>query len=89
MRIGLYGMPAAGKTYILDKLNFVKVIPGSTMLREICPEFDQKDEEEKNAVRRELAGSLANIDTFIIDGHYAFGDKIAFTEEDGCLDDAF
>ena len=34
------------------------------MLREICPEFDQKDEEGKNEVRRELADRLANIDTF-------------------------
>ena len=89
MRIGLYGMPAAGKTYILNKLDFIKVVSGSLMLREICPEFDQKDEEEKNEVRRKLADRLATIDTFIIDGHYAFGDKKAFTEKDGCLYDAF
>ena len=89
MRIGLYGMPTAGKSYILDRLDFIKVMAGSRMLREICPDFDAKDEAGKAAVRQELADMLATTDTFIMDGHYAFGDKIAFTENDGRLYDAF
>lgn len=89
MRIGLYGMPTAGKSYILDRLDFIDVVSGSKMLREICPAFDSKDEAGKGAVRRELADLLANRDTFIMDGHYAFGDRIAFTENDGRLYDAF
>ena len=40
MRIGLYGMPTAGKTYILDKVDFLEVMSGSVLLREICPTFD-------------------------------------------------
>lgn len=89
MRIGFYGMPTAGKSYILERLDFIEVLSGSKMLREICPGFDSKDEVEKEAVRRELADLLAAKDTFIMDGHYAFGDKIVFTQNDGCLYDAF
>lgn len=29
MRIGLYGMPTAGKSYILGKLDFIEVVMGS------------------------------------------------------------
>lgn len=89
MRIGLYGIPTAGKSYILDRLDFIKVMAGSRMLREICPDFDAKDEAGKTAVRQELADMLATTGTFIMDGHYAFGDKIAFTEKDGLLYDVF
>lgn len=89
MKIGLYGMPAAGKTYILDRIDFIDVVQGSRLLREMCPEFDVKSPEEKNATRMELANSLKKRDSFIIDGHYAFGDEIAFTESDGQLYDVF
>ncbi len=89
MRIGLYGMPTAGKSYILDKIDFIKVMAGSKMLREICPGFDSKDETGKGAVRQQLADILATTDTFIMDGHYSFGDKVAFTESDGRLYDVF
>ena len=89
MRIGLYGMPTAGKSYILDRIDFIKVISGSKKLREICPDFDKKDEADKEVARRQLADLLASTDTFIMDGHYLFGDKMAFTESDGRLYDAF
>ncbi len=59
------------------------------MLREICPGFDSKDEAGKGTVRQQLVDLLANTDTFIMDGHYSFGDKVAFTESDGRLYDAF
>ena len=89
MRIGFYGMPSAGKTYILNQIDFIKVLAGSTMLREMCPDYDLRDNEGKNVVRKQLADSLLSVESFIMDGHFAFGDKIAFTESDGQLYDAF
>ena len=89
MRIGLYGMPAAGKSYLLDQVDFIEVKQGSRMLREICCDFDSKDDEVKRTIRRKLAKLLSSEDAFIMDGHYSFGDKIAFTESDGQLYDAF
>ncbi len=89
MRIGFYGMPSAGKTYILNQIDFIKVLAGSTMLREMCPDYDLRDNEGKNEVRKQLAESLLSVESFIMDGHFAFGDKIAYTESDGQLYDAF
>ena len=43
MRLGLYGMPTAGKTYILDKIDFIDVIIGSKLLRSFDPYFDSRD----------------------------------------------
>lgn len=89
MKIGFYGMPTAGKSYILERIDFIEVIAGSAMLRKICPDFDSKDESGKCEARQELAKLLASKGSFIMDGHYAFGDKIAFTQEDGQLYDVF
>lgn len=47
MRIGLYGMPTAGKTYILEKVDSIEVMAGSVLLREICPSFDLEDDHGK------------------------------------------
>lgn len=44
MRIGLYGMPTAGKTHILDKIDFIEVLVGSKLLREYDPDFDNQPE---------------------------------------------
>lgn len=88
MRIGLYGMPTSGKTFILDRVDFIKVMQGSRMLHELCPDFDTVDENKKNIVRQELANLLAKEDKMIMDGHYAFGNKVVFTEADGRLYDA-
>lgn len=89
MRIGLYGLPTAGKTYILDKINFLDVVSGSRLLHEMCPDFDSKNDVQKNRIRMDLAELLMSRDTFIADGHYAFGDKVVFTESDGKLYDVF
>ena len=89
MRIGLYGMPTAGKSFILDKIDFIKVMSGSKMLHELCPDFDLRGEEGKQAIRQELADFLMSVDTFIMDGHHSFGDTIVFTENDGYLYDVF
>lgn len=47
MRLGLYGLPAAGKTYILDRINGIKVFHGSDMLFDINKDFYHMDEKGK------------------------------------------
>lgn len=89
MRIGLYGMPAAGKTYLLDRIHFLDVLSGSRLLREVDPDFDRQDAKGRERARRELAVRCRKRDNFIMDGHYAFGEETAFTEEDGELFDRF
>ena len=89
MRLGLYGLPAAGKTYILDRIKGIKVLHGSDMLFDIDKDFHHMDEKCKKAVRKELANTLLKEDNFIMDGHYSFGDNVVFTKEDGRLYDAF
>ena len=89
MRIGLYGMPSAGKTSVLENIDFIDVFCGSQFLKKRNPDFDRKNSEEKNTCRKELAKHLLTKDNFIMDGHYAFGDEIAFTESDGNLYDTF
>ncbi len=83
MRIGLYGMPTSGKTFILDQIDFIEVLVGSRLLREYDPEFDTRDETGREKDRKEVAQLMMKKDTFIMDGHYAFGDEIAFTEDEG------
>lgn len=89
MRVGLYGLPSAGKTYILNKIDFMDVLAGSEILHKINPGFDTAAEERKKQDRKKLAGLLLKKDCFIMDGHYAFGTEKVFTEEDGKLYDAF
>ena len=89
MRLGLYGLPAAGKTYILDRIQKIKVFHGGDMLFDINKDFYHMDERCKKAVRKELANSLLKENNFIMDGHYSFGDNVVFTKEDGKLYDAF
>lgn len=89
MRIGLYGMPTSGKTFILDKIDFMEVIVGSKLLREYDPLFDQRDEKGREKDRRDVAELMMTKKEFIMDGHYAFGDEIAFTEEEGKMYDVY
>lgn len=89
MRIGLYGMPAAGKTFIMDRINFMEVIAGSKLLRQYDPDFDIRDEAGREAGRRAVANMMLAKSDFILDGHYAFGDETAFTEDDGNMYDVF
>ncbi len=87
MRIGLYGLPCAGKSFILDKIVGIEVVEGSKMLKKISPEFHSLSKDEKCEVRKELAKQLALKKDFIIDGHYSFGSDVVFTDEDGALFD--
>lgn len=89
MRIGLYGMPTAGKTHILDQLDFIEVVVGSRLLREYDPEFDSRDEAGREHDRKAVAQLMMAKETFIMDGHYAFGDEIAFTEDEGKMYDVY
>lgn len=89
MRIGLYGLPTAGKTYILNSVKSFEVLAGSSLLKQLVPEFSDLPEDEKKEVRSRLALQLHDKDNFIMDGHYSFGDQVVFTEEDGKLYDAF
>lgn len=89
MRIGLYGMPTSGKTYILDRIDFMEVVNGSRLLREYDPDFNTRDEEDKEKDRKAIARLMREKADFIMDGHYAFGDEIAFTEDDGRLYDVY
>ena len=89
MRIGLYGMPCSGKTYILDQLDFIDVFVGSKLLREYDPDFDNRNEAGKMQDRKNVANIMIAKDHFIMDGHYAFGDKVAFTEEEGTMYDVY
>ena len=89
MRIGLYGVPTAGKTYILKKIDFIPVHVGSDLLKDYDKDFRNKDESEKEIIRKEVAKRMMSEDTFIMDGHYKFGDTIAFTEEEGQMYDVY
>ena len=89
MRIGLYGLPTAGKSYITDRIDFMETLKGSNLLRAIAPNFDNATPEEKKKARKELAKRLRQGQSFVMDGHYAFGNDIVFTQEDGDLYDVF
>ena len=89
MRIGLYGLPTAGKSYILSAVRNLEVLSGSSLLKEIAPDFHDLTDAQKEGVRQELALQLRKRDKFIMDGHYSFGDAVVFTEADGQLYDTF
>ena len=89
MRIGLYGMPTSGKTYILDQIDFIDVLVGSKLLREYAPDFDKRDEAGREQARKDVASLMMSKESFIMDGHYAFGDEVAFTDEEGKMYDVF
>ncbi|SEM22564.1 ATPase, P-type (transporting), HAD superfamily, subfamily IC [Butyrivibrio sp. ob235] len=89
MRIGLYGLPSAGKSFILDEVKNFEVFAGSKKLFEIAPDFHSLSADKQTEVRQQLARELKEKDRIIVDGHYAFGESIVFTEEDGQLYDAF
>lgn len=89
MRIGLYGLPTAGKSYILSAVRNLEVLSGSSLLRELAPDFSDRSEDEKSCIRKQLALQLRDKDKFIMDGHYSFGNNVVFTEVDGALYDTF
>ncbi len=89
MRVGLYGMPTAGKTFIMDQIDFLDVLVGSKLLREYAPDFDKRGESGREEARKAVANICKQRDMFIMDGHYAFGDETAFTDEEGEMYDQY
>ena len=89
MQIGLYGLPTAGKSFVLSAVRNLEVLSGSTLLKELEPYFHDLSETEKMKIRTKLALQLKKKDKFIMDGHYSFGDDVVFTDEDGQLYDTF
>lgn len=92
MKIALYGMPGAGKTFIMEKMSNVKVVHGSQELNRICGGFfSELSEDEKRDVRVKYTEYIKSLKDEIIisDGHYSFMENIAFTEADGELYDVF
>lgn len=89
MRIGLYGLPTAGKSFVLARVKNLEVLAGSRLLKELAPNFHDLSASEQACIRKRLAANLKDKPHFIMDGHYAFGDKTVFTEADGALYDAF
>lgn len=86
----LYGLPCAGKTTLLNGLN-IKVINGSAELNNLSSgRFSELNEAEKNRIRVQYAELLAEMQgNLISDGHYAFPDKVVFTEADAKAYDVF
>lgn len=89
MRIGIYGLPTSGKTYVLSRVDFMESISGSSFLRQYDPHFDEQPDQIKEEDRKAIARILLTKEHFIMDGHYAFGSNVVFTEDDGRLYDAF
>lgn len=82
-------MPTAGKTFIMDQIDFLDVLVGSRLLREYAPDFDQRDEQGRELARKGVANLCLLRDGFIMDGHYAFGNETAFTDEEGEMYDCY
>lgn len=90
IRFVLYGLPCAGKTTLLNGLD-IKVINGSVELNKLSSgRFSELDENEKNLVRVQYAKRLSEMTgTLISDGHYAFPERVVFTEADAKAYDVF
>ena len=89
MRIGLYGLPSSGKTYILNKIGNFEVVEGSKGLFKINPRFKSLTGSEQQDIRKQFVRELKEKDNIIVDGHYSFGENTVFTEDDGELYDTF
>lgn len=92
MKIALYGLPCAGKTSLMKKLNNIKVIHGSEEFSRLCNgHFSELSESEKRNVRIRYTEYVNNLkdDIIISDGHYSFVDSVVFTDEDRNLYDVF
>lgn len=92
MRIALYGLPCAGKTTLMEQLTGITTVNGSGTLKGLCNgNFSDLTEEEKAYVRIKYTEYICNLDDEIVlsDGHYAFLDKVVFTEQDGDVYDVF
>ena len=96
MKFVIYGLPCAGKDYLLSMMPFIQHIKGSAWLNAQCNnKFRELSSEEQNDLRRQFIKHINSIETenVIVDGHYAFPDnggyRLAFTDSDGDSYDVF
>lgn len=93
MKIGLYGLPCSGKSYVLEKVKetgIISVEEGSSLLFAIDPQFRSRTNVEQAQIRTQLAENLQKKETsFMMCGHYSFVNEIVFTQKDGNLYDVF
>ena len=96
MKFVIYGLPCAGKDYLLSKMPFIQHIKGSEWLNAHSDNrFRELPGKEQEDLRKQFVQSVNSIETgnVIVDGHYAFpnGDSYrqAFTDSDGDCYDVF
>lgn len=96
MRYVIYGLPCAGKDYLLSRMPFLQHIKGSEWLNtQSDNRFRELSKEEQDDLRRQFIRYVNGIGTgnVIVDGHYAFpegdGYRQAFTDSDGDCYDVF
>ena len=96
MRMVLYGLPCAGKDYLISRMPFLEHIKGSEWLNaQSNGRFRELPPEEQGRLRRQFIKHVRTVDTadVIVDGHYSFpgigGYHKAFTEDDGDCYDIF
>ena len=96
MKFALYGMPCAGKTTLFNELEMLTKINGSERLKSLAQQYYHSDfrslnRVEQNHLRDLLVQDIRHDphDNIIVDGHYAFGDKVVFTDADGSCYDVF
>lgn len=96
MKYVIYGLPCAGKDYLLSRMPFIQHIKGSEWLNaQSNNKFRELSGEEQNDLRREFIRYVNGItnSNVIVDGHYAFpkgdGYRQAFTDSDGDCYDVF
>lgn len=103
MKIGLYGVSRAGKSYLIDQVLKhidIKTVHGSELLSKISgtsiDKFKKLPLSDKDRYRRMFINELEkeySSENLIIDGHYSFikdnGYEIAFTEDDLSFYDVF
>lgn len=96
MKIALYGLPCAGKDYLLSNMPFLKHIKGSEWLNQKSEgKFRSLPADKQTELRSEFVEYVSQFgDTDIaVDGHYSFPDgdsfNSVFTESDGNCYDVF
>lgn len=99
MKFVLFGLPCAGKTYQINKINNLEKINGSELLNKLSNnKFEELTVLEKQEKRNELLNYIKYKDNFIIDGHVLFPVErfpnlipanIVFTEKDANAYDVY
>ncbi len=95
MKFVLYGLPCAGKDYLLEHLPFLFHIKGSAWLNDQCDgKFRSLSSDKQDELRKDFIEYVRTCNkNLIVDGHYSFpsenGFTKVFTESDGDCYDVF